>query len=277
MNMIKNPNPSVTTRVVCITPALAEKLYTSNTENQRNVSPANLEKITQSITNGTFMLNGESIVCSKSGRLLNGQHRVLAVMNTGIPIWSVLVEGVDDACFITFDSGKARSFANALQISGEVNSHHLSSAVTRLSEYIADPTSVGSRAPMSHADLHGLLQAHLGLADSCTYLAGHAFAPGSRAGWLHYLASKVNQEFTNRFFDSLKSGEMLRSDCPIFRLRERLLKDRSNISKIPPRDSLALLVKAWNYYAAGRTCGVLRWNSDSEKFPVLNLSFSRAA
>lgn len=77
-----------------IDPADAAKLLQTNPEHQRNVSRSNLTKIEHSLNNGEFRVTGESLIVDENGRLMDGQHRLQACVNTGIGFWTVFVSGI---------------------------------------------------------------------------------------------------------------------------------------------------------------------------------------
>lgn len=272
-----NPHPLVKSSIVFLDPQLARQLYAGNTENQRRVSKANLAKVEQSIRTGLFVLNGESIIQSISGKLLNGQHRVLGVINTGIGIWTVLVLNVPDEYFHTIDCGKARSFADVCQISGDPESITLSSCIQRLAEYFTDESTVGVAQPIPHARLFQVREMCPGLIDSVRAVGpAQKVIAKSRTAWLHYAAHAKFPAEANRFFESLGSGVGLRSDSAVWMLRERMLKDRASKAKLSTREAIALLIKAWNAYLDDVPLKVLRW-SDGEPFPRVKLAKARAA
>lgn len=271
MNTPVCPNPYIKASVVLIDSTRAKAIIAKNTENQRTVKSTNLNKLISCMRGGRFVLNGESIVISNTGRLLNGQHRILAVIDTGVPIWTVLVEGIPDEYFATFDSGSIRMFSDALKISGDDHTHHLSTSVMRLCEYLHD-APMGEGKGYSHAELWGVRADHPGLLDSVRACSGGKLSQviaTSRCAWLHYLVKQQYDEKCTVFFEKLADGTLLESDSPIWQLRNRLMADRAAARKLSTREVLALLIKAWNYHLAGKPLRVLRWSA-GERFPVLN-------
>jgi hypothetical protein len=106
----------VITRVVTVTPKLAAEWLDRNTNN-RHIKETNLESITEHMLNDTFQsLNGDTIKFSKTGKLLDGQHRLQAVVDTGKTYDFIIVEGVDDAAFTTLDIGVKRRINDMFQI-----------------------------------------------------------------------------------------------------------------------------------------------------------------
>lgn len=246
-------------------------MLAANVENQRAVSRRNLTKISECIRDGKFVLNGESIIISETGRLMNGQHRILAVINTGIGIWSVVVEGIPDAYFATIDSGKSRSFGDVLHIAGAENTTVLAATVQRLAEYLKDERGVGTAMPISHSELMQTRDICRGLDEHCracgTAGLKRVVAP-SRIAWLHYLVHKECCDLVGDFFDKLASGELLNKTSPILALRNRLILDKTSKTHLSTREVMALLVKAWNAHISKKPLSVLRWSVD-EDFPEL--------
>jgi hypothetical protein len=108
-------------QVVTITPEMAEKLLENNDHN-RKVTQSRVNEYAQEIKDGMWLNNGESIIVSKSGRLLDGQHRLLAVVKAERSIEALLVEGVEDQqdgvdTFLSINT-KNRSNVDALTIAG---------------------------------------------------------------------------------------------------------------------------------------------------------------
>jgi hypothetical protein len=270
MNPNKNPHPHITCEIVFISPCLARELIEANTENQRSVARGNLAKIEKTLLNDSFALNGESIIVSDTGRLLNGQHRLLAVVNTRIGIWSVLVKNVPDEYFATIDSGKSRTFNDVCKIAGHDRTHHLATSAQLLAEYLLGESRVASGIPLSHADLASTLEAAPRLSDSVMFVMRTKGIAASRGAWLHYILSeRLGRDAVDPFFEKLGHGQMLQSGDPIYQLRCRLIADKSSRSKLPRRELLALLVKAWNAHIDGRSIKQLKWLS-TESFPVVS-------
>ena len=67
------------TEVVLVTPLLAKKWLERNTDN-RDIRPSVVTGLAESITRGEWVLSHQGIAFAKSGRLLDGQHRLLAIV-----------------------------------------------------------------------------------------------------------------------------------------------------------------------------------------------------
>lgn len=98
-----------------ITPARAKRMLENN-EGNRSLRRAKAAQYAAMMKAGNWLTAPEPIVISKSGRVLNGQHRLLAVIIADITVKFFIIEGVDDALFKVIDRGMMRSASDALGI-----------------------------------------------------------------------------------------------------------------------------------------------------------------
>ena len=104
-----------------INAAKAKELLANNDHN-RKLSPTRIRKFADEMQNGMWVYNGESIIVSESGRLLDGQHRLHAIANSGAKVELELIEGVPDQdngvdTFLTINT-ENRNNSDALWIDG---------------------------------------------------------------------------------------------------------------------------------------------------------------
>ena len=129
------------TRIELVTPKLAEKLLSKNCIN-RPVKKLTVDFYADIIKKGQWELNGESIKISKEGILLDGQHRLMAIVKSGIPIRTVIVEGLDSSTFDTIDQGVSRTTSDLFNVQGISNATTMSSILCRYN-MISNNTSYG--------------------------------------------------------------------------------------------------------------------------------------
>jgi len=75
---------------------------------------------------GRWQENGETIIVGKSGNLLDGQHRLQAVIQSGVSIMAIIVFGVDDdeaMVMASINQCKVRTVTDILKLSGHQVSH----------------------------------------------------------------------------------------------------------------------------------------------------------
>ena len=100
-------NSVVTTKWEVITPEVAEEMLTHNTNNYRPISKQIVSRYVDEIQGNSWEANGDTIVFNSEGVLLNGQHRLTAVINAKKPIITLVVRGLPDSQ--VFDIGRKRS------------------------------------------------------------------------------------------------------------------------------------------------------------------------
>ena len=103
-------------RVENITPEKARKYLEGNLIN-RSVKERRVLAYAEDMKKGAWQLNGESIRFDKNGRLIDGQHRLLAVIKAQVAVPMVITTDVDEDITI-FDRGVCRSVTDSLQLEG---------------------------------------------------------------------------------------------------------------------------------------------------------------
>ena len=73
----------------------AAEAYLQNNAYHRKVKQKKVDEYMKEMQDGKWKLNGKSIIFDKNGRLLNGQHRLAAVVQAGVPLTILVVRGID--------------------------------------------------------------------------------------------------------------------------------------------------------------------------------------
>lgn len=262
------PYPSVACSIEFIDQDTAQKLLATNPDHQRKAARQNIEKIANDMINSRFHLTGEPVIIGKSGALLDGQHRLLACLNSKRSFWTVIVRGVDDELFHLINIGKSRTLKDILTIQGEKSVTALAATLLRMAEYIKSAQLLGgSGSAISVSEALDTLTMNPKLRDSVkACYAGDGIVSPSRIAWLHCVAHENCPEKAADFFHLLFTGENLSAKHPAYLLRARLVSDRMSKARLPLREVLAIIVKAWNAHVRNETPKVLKW-SVAEAFP----------
>lgn len=245
------------------------------------------KKIAKSLSSLGIEINGESVVISYTGRLLNGQNRCKAVVSTGVPFPTLQVWGVPDSTFATFDSGTGRKSSDVLAMIHQQYPKSLAAAVGWQLAYDANDMegvrpSIPNDAIIATVETYPELPKSVALANTKFRKKGF---PPSLLGFLHYQFNQRDESLTDRFFKRVNLG----IDCPEvsheFKLRRRIEKatsaenkelrgrKRSNKSEISLSsvEMAALSIKTWNRMRRGEECDPnksLVWKV-TEKFPTI--------
>lgn len=267
--------PNITPRLVTITPEMAEEYLKKNTAN-RNVSATNLAMIKRALIHGEWLVNGEAIKISKAGRVLDGQHRLYAIVETGIPMTTYIIEGLDDEAQFTMDTGKARKLADMLTLRGEKSATRLAAIVRRVhlyKEHGLRAASVSSY-PLTVAECLAELDRTPRLREMVTdssRIGRAAKLPGSLVAVLQFAFEEIDEDDSAYFFNKLETGENLSANDPIHVLRGQLDRLDSSHGTVNKTYLMALVIKAWNAFREGREISMLKFRpggASPEAFPT---------
>ena len=95
-----------------ITPGDATALLTLNREN-REFRPTVVKSYTEAMKRGEWTRTHQGIGISKTGRLIDGQHRLMAITQSGVTLDMLIVTGLDDVVFKDIDVHSKRSLSDA--------------------------------------------------------------------------------------------------------------------------------------------------------------------
>jgi len=110
-----------------ITPEIAARMLERNHLNRR-ISSTRVDYYAKQIRDGRWMVNHQGVAIDTNGDLRDGQHRLHAVVLTGIPVQMMVTRGVSPEAMNTVDTGRVRSGADMAVMAGISNATLLISA-----------------------------------------------------------------------------------------------------------------------------------------------------
>ncbi len=242
-----------------ITPKKAQEWLAQNKDN-RPRRPAVVDRYAAAMKRGEWKMNGESIKFNCDGRLIDGQHRLLAIVSSGCTIETYVVRGLPVDAFDTIDQGAVRHLADVFARNGEVNCHLLAGAIRWLGVLHDRKNwkSVGYTPDQAKSQL----SEHPELRKSVSKVAGSntkSLIPGSILATCHYLFARKDAALADIFVEGLIGGEGLKKSDPVYLLRERLIANGTATAKLPRETIAALTIKAWNATREGKPMRTLKW------------------
>lgn len=249
-----------TIRVVTVTPAMAEQWLSRNDVN-RNIRQQNVEKYSRAMSSGKWTMTGEPIKFGSDGRLLDGQHRLLAIIRAGIAVDLVVVDGLEPSAQLDMDSGAKRSASDAIGFLGETNSALLA-ASARLA-FLVDRGLINQdrkKHGVSNSEIAAYVQSNPDLRDAVLVtnnLRRHIDAAPTAICVAYYYLARINHSQAEEFFNGLATRANVSAGSAILALDSRLRSIRKNATRASHRDYLNLFFKAWNYWRRGRTAATL--------------------
>ena len=258
-------------------------LDTANTMN-RPLSAPRVRQFALDMQEGRWLYTGDPIRFGSDGILIDGQHRLAACVESGIPLVVDIIKGLDPNIQLVIDSYAGRQAAQQLAIKGKRTGEsrpNLTSccAIAQLLiiherygiQRLNNPMSKATRA-----EVISRVQVDPSIAESAHIVccpAMRQLGPISIAGFCHYIFNRQDPTAAELFFTELKTGENLSRDNPAYLMRERLLQNRMSKAKLMNLDIIALYFRAWIQYRSGKTMKILKaWRRDgpaSEAFPEI--------
>src|SRR4051794_31155207 len=119
MTMTAEPQTvTPTTSIEDVTPAVAADMLAANTKN-RTLRRTLVDVYAADMAKGNWQFTGEAVKISTDGVLLDGQHRLEAIVQAGVTVPMLVVRGLPRATQDVMDSGAKRSAADALRLRDE--------------------------------------------------------------------------------------------------------------------------------------------------------------
>lgn len=109
-------------RISQITPAVAEKFLKQNRRN-RDLVQSKVDTYARDMSSGLWGISESAICFDTAGQLMNGQHRLRAVIDSGATIQSIIAEGMPPDALLHMDSGAARTFPESYKLSSGGSKH----------------------------------------------------------------------------------------------------------------------------------------------------------
>ena len=147
--------PSVTRTTV--TPEMAIDWLDKANTNNRTVSDTHVQRLARDMKQGKWVLTHEGIAFDSSGILLDGQHRLWAVVIAEVPIEMHIWRGVTREALMAIDCGKSRSLGDVLRLSGghgQVNNRHIAILRAMLGGF-GTPVQLSTAEAAAALDRHG--------------------------------------------------------------------------------------------------------------------------
>jgi hypothetical protein len=291
--MAKTQAPELTFEAVQVGHDEAVKLLGSNTHN-RTLRAGRTNSYAIDMLKGNWRTTGDAVKFSKSGVLLDGQHRLAAIVqaattgaleqgariepNPDLQLPLVVVRNLDDNAQEAMDIGAARSLKDILELNRqERNANHLASALRIIYAWTSGARkTIAKRAQVTNATLLDFFDAdpdsfrQLVSTVSSEYQKGDHLLPPSVLALAHWLFEDVAPEDADAFFGRLQDGQDLHKGDAIYELRDALKRVRQDRGHRAIAYVLAITIKAWNAYRLGEKVNVLSFKmggAHPELFP----------
>lgn len=253
----------VTHKTLQVGPEQAQKWLASNVSN-RTVRPSRVRDYAAAMTKGRWMYTADPIRFDEDGRLIDGQHRLMAVVRAGVDVQIQVVRGLDRQAQDAVDTGAARTASDALKVRGFKHTAQLASTVPLVNWLLKDASSAATytRDEVVHwAEVHDGLADTVELAVRNRNLLPCALAPFAAS---HYAARRVasDAEAPETFFiEQLVDTIGLTSASPARATRRYLLglrEDKRAQNKANKAATVLALLEGYRHFRDGERLFTLR-------------------
>jgi hypothetical protein len=253
-------------KAVVITPEAATVFYKHRLRN-RYISKTNLQRLMRDIQVGDWKVTGETIIFDDDDRLVDGQHRLLACMESGIPIKTYVVRGnIDKDAATSIDTGKAKTPGDLLTFSNFDEGHHLAACLRWINRIRTDGMQF-ERFKLTRDEMLEFMKDNPDVSLSLPYgrFIRQLVVPSLGAA-LHFEMAAKDRGLADKYFTHLQQGTG-EVGSPTFVVRELLIKNKLHRAQLPVHIVAAMLIKAWNLLRTGRTAKIIRWYGDTQNEP----------
>lgn len=262
---------------VMLTPERATALLEHNRLN-RPVKDQHVKRIASQILNGKWRFNGDTIKISDDGGILDGQHRLWAIIEAKTTVETIIIRGIDRDAFATIDTVRApRSGGDTLSLMGVTR--HRNIVAGALAWYIRWQRGCLEtyRAPqhkVENSDVEAAFATNQNMVKAVEKaMRIRRLVNPSVIGFAYYVASSRNPALAERMVSVLENPAGVSVTDAFFMLRSHFTSG-FDPKKRDPVQSIALIFKALNAAHCDLELKHLKWQpqgQSGEPFPKLNI------
>lgn len=250
--------------LIDVTPDLAQAWLSKNAHN-RKMNARRAANLAAYMRSGEWQVNGETIILSENGLLLDGQHRLKAVTLFGRAVPMMVAFGASDSAFATIDTGKARSPGDILSMS-DIKNPTACAAAAKLIWQLMHQQPMMVAVPPSY--LLKIIERYPSITKWASKTGGmgvNTILPQSvliaACAYLDDIARKPAT--AEAFFKGVTEGAGLPEGSPILALRNRLINVRAASGKISAEHGWPITARALSYFEASQKVSKLKYEKSS--------------
>lgn len=247
------------TAEVTVTPEVALDWLTRNDHN-RNISKKHVALLANMMSRNEFPFVGDPIRFDNTGRLLDGQHRLHAIIESETAQRMLVVTGLPPESQVYMDAGRRRSPGDQLLVMLGMRNGNRAAAIARTYMMWRDGVLLSETRKIGIPEIVSWCTDNEDTLIEATARASKVTAasiPTSArvSGAVYLAARKINPDDANTFWDRLVDGVDLDTANPILTLRNGIIRRQ--------RRERWTVVEEWAYYA--RCWNTWRKNGSLEK------------
>lgn len=238
---------SVRSRVLMIDADLANHLLDSNVDNYRKPSKLHINKIAKDIKNDLWSFTNASIAFDVDGKLVDGQHRLMAITTTDKKVPVLVVDGLPrQSCGNpAADTGMKRMASHHLQNNGVINSRDVAATARKICGLLLSNENAADRNMTDAAVVQTVIENSDIESSVHKMISSKRLCPVSVASAWYWVARQVNEALADEFADCLLGQKECTSFDPAIKLRETLLAAKNKNERVQSNRQINLFFSAW--------------------------------
>lgn len=246
-----------------LTPALATRWLETNAGN-RKLTTEHVEYLADQMKAGGWKLTGDPIKLSRAGRLLDGQHRLNALIKAEATLEFWVATNCEDSIFDVLDTGRVRKDKDIVSIYTSSYPREKAALVKNILFYEGKVIRKYRLAP---AVIHDYVKAHdltiyveqgVKWYDRCRLLTKLEWC------YLYWLLYACDTDEAYTFLNTLSHGTNIKAVSPVAVLRHRLEQSYGGRYAFSSAERIGYVTKAWNAHRKNERIEQLRYNPDKE-------------
>lgn len=266
--MARHPAPKVYR--VLVTPPMAQVMLGANTRN-RKPRASDIADYGSAMKGKTWQLTHQPVAFDVNGVLLDGQQRLGAIMESGVPADLFIFCGMPPESFEVVDTHRKRTASDMLYVDGEVQTARLAAVCRLVHVFDTDPQG-DWRNRVGNPIISRTLKANPEIRQAIN--RAHPIAKATRGNhtalsagvYLLWRAMSAEHPKVVEFLEGVETGANMDTSDPRMRFQRSTLTAVDRKVTRDSRRQLALWLKSWRAYALGRRVDVLVWRKD-ERMP----------
>lgn len=250
-----------------ITPEIAQVILDRDNTANRKLNESHVSSLVQQMLKGLWEETGDTIKFAVNGRLLDGQHRLSAVVRAKVGQWFNIAYNLSESAFNKIDTGKKRDAKDILSVDGVKNPNICAAIATLLInirqngfDTVYNNTTLRSRGKSSRSsnqEISDYMKANPEIEEVASFVTNKyqrfKGITATQLGALYTIMAAKSQKDADCFFEKYAEGDGLAKDSPIHVLRVQLLQQSSNrVTTKNMRDRIYWFISAWNHFRANK-------------------------
>lgn len=249
-------------KIIFVDPTMAARWLEKNPRNRR-IRPDTVKKYARDMEADRWQISGEAIKFAPDGTLLDGQHRLAAIISSGATVPLLVVRGIAPEAQRVMDTGRSRTASDALSIRGERHTSVLAASARLALGFDADaPNPTNYEA--THGEIERFVDLNPGLraaAEFASQVARRTDCPPTMVAYSFWRMAQLDRDDAVAFWVAAADKVGLSAGDPVIAMTNRFAEARRNRERLSKRAYASVIFRCWNYRRSNKTLRLVKINS----------------